>query len=257
MENSFTFYNGIIGYTNHNQTFKWCGSDNEQNYLQRSKDSNWEFINTDITYKLNNFGHRCENVENIDLDNYILFLGCSHSMGVGLPLEKTFPYLLAQKCKVNYYNLSLGAAGQDVAFHNLLTWCNTYKRPKVIIFQFPWHLRCSLQITPESLQPMGINWCPDDVRHFLIEGERLKYFQTKSLLIEKCIDTFKIPIIKLYIPTPGLKNIEGRLFHEEVDKARDGHYGERSHDNTANTLFNALDKYKHADIYSTIRRESF
>ena len=44
-----------------------------------------------------------------DQDNYILFIGCSHTMGVGLELEKTYPHILSEKLKMDYYNLAVPA----------------------------------------------------------------------------------------------------------------------------------------------------
>ena len=55
-----------------------------------------------------------ERAQEIILNNYILFTGCSHTKGVGLALEDTYPYLLAQKLNCDYYNLALGGTGQDV-----------------------------------------------------------------------------------------------------------------------------------------------
>jgi DNA polymerase III alpha subunit len=53
-------------------------------------------------------------IEDIDLNNYILFIGCSHTEGIGLELQTTYPYLVSEELKCDYYNLGLGGTGIDV-----------------------------------------------------------------------------------------------------------------------------------------------
>ena len=71
--------------------------DTEERYLENLKlkrpemESNG-WINQEITYKFNSFAFRCNEFTS---DPSILFLGCSHTVGVGLPIEHTWPTIVA------------------------------------------------------------------------------------------------------------------------------------------------------------------
>jgi len=133
-------YNDFIGSDDSNTTLKFIGGDSEKQFIQAIEEMpiDWYYNNTEILYDYNNLGHRCKNFEDLDQDNYILFIGCSHTMGVGLELEKTYPYLLSEKLKMDYYNLAVPATGNDVLEYNLLTWIfKINKKPKLIVVQWP------------------------------------------------------------------------------------------------------------------------
>ena len=92
----------------------------------------WYYRNVTITYDINRLGFRFKQPEHIDFDNYILFTGCSHTEGVGLELEKSFPYLISTHYKMDYVNLAASGTGIDILEYNLLTWLSKYKKPKLI-----------------------------------------------------------------------------------------------------------------------------
>lgn len=72
------------------------------------------YSDTDITYKWNSYGFRSD--EFID-DNKksLLFIGCSYTMGLGCPLEHTWPAILRNKINKDYkiYNLGLAGCSND------------------------------------------------------------------------------------------------------------------------------------------------
>ena len=73
----------------------------------------------EITYKMNEHGFRSEPFIN---QNGIMFLGCSHTLGVGLPLEQTFPYIVSQQLKTHYYNLGWSGGSHDTCFRHCTIW---------------------------------------------------------------------------------------------------------------------------------------
>lgn len=81
----------------------------------------------------NSNGHRCKEISEINLQNYILFAGDNGSLGLDKPIEKTFPYIISQKLKCDYYNLSVFNGGLDALRYNLISWFVKYKRPKSVI----------------------------------------------------------------------------------------------------------------------------
>ena len=101
----------------------WSGSDSitllAENLVKMPKD--WYYRTHPITYEFNSFGHRSKELNAVDLENYILFTGCSHTEGVGLELSKTYSNIASQNIGSDYYNLGLGSTGIDILMHNLIT----------------------------------------------------------------------------------------------------------------------------------------
>lgn len=175
-----------------NHTTKFWGSDKEETYLKNlSKQPNdWYYKSANITYAHNSLGHRCKNIEDIDLDNYLLFTGCSHVEGVGLELEKTFPYIVSESLGMDYYNLAIGGSGNDIMLHNLVAWLSvTKKMPKSLIIMWPQKARFCLK--------QDISWTlynatsAEDytMRKFMALGDTIGYFDTVQILTEQLINT--------------------------------------------------------------------
>lgn len=97
-----------------NNEYKWWPSDTKENY----DPVNNAYGPEDITYKLNSNGFRCDEFD-IPCKNGILFLGCSFTKGIGLPLEHTWAYILLDLIKketnqdIPFWNLSFGGSGLD------------------------------------------------------------------------------------------------------------------------------------------------
>ncbi len=139
---------GLIPSNAHNSQFEFLyGMDDETRFLKNlaTFPNDWVYRNKKINYSYNQYGHRCNNISELQ-DDYILFLGCSHSEGIGLTLEDTYPYLVAKSLKKTYYNLSVAGSGSDVACHNLMMFLSLMKnkKPKYIVFQFSGFFRFSL-----------------------------------------------------------------------------------------------------------------
>tara|TARA_B100000073_G_scaffold343328_1_gene347941 strand:+ start:5 stop:1156 length:1152 start_codon:yes stop_codon:yes gene_type:complete len=69
---------------------------------------------TDVVYNLNKNGHRCKNLDG-DIGKGILFLGCSHTFGVGLNQQDTFAYKVAEHFGRECFNYGLPGKGLDTA----------------------------------------------------------------------------------------------------------------------------------------------
>jgi hypothetical protein len=91
---------------------------------------NWE-----SNVNLNSYGHRCKELSDINLHNYILFVGDNICLSYHLPIEETFPYIVSKKLNLDYYNLSIFNGGIDSIKFNLFSWIALIKQPpKAIIF---------------------------------------------------------------------------------------------------------------------------
>lgn len=92
------------------------------------------FLGHDPGIDFNSLGHRCQEIKDINLQNYILFAGDNIGVGLGTPIEETYPHLVAKKLKTDYYNLCIFNGGLDALRYNLITWFTVIKqRPRAVI----------------------------------------------------------------------------------------------------------------------------
>lgn len=140
---------GFFG-QNHNQVMLYYeGCDTEENYIKNCKllSSSWYYYNNPIEYRYNSLGFRCDEIDFLD-DDFLLFTGCSFTEGVGLHLEDTYPYIVAEKFKKTYFNLAIGGSGPDIVKDNIIMFLSYMlskdKLPKYIIIQWPDYERLSL-----------------------------------------------------------------------------------------------------------------
>ena len=84
---------------------------------------------SDPKLQLNNRGHRCKNLEDINLHNYLLFAGDNVALDFNLPLEETYPYVVSKQLGMDYYNLAIFNGGVESLKFNLLTWLAMIKQP--------------------------------------------------------------------------------------------------------------------------------
>lgn len=200
---------------------------------------NTTFTKNSIYYKYNKLGHRCKDVEDIDLDNYILFAGCSHTEGESLHIEHTYPFLTAQQLNCDYYNLGLSASGFDVVFYNLMSWLNSYKKPKFIVLQYPDQSRFSTIVNEDALiVPYGPWKTEEENISLIFKANEVGLFQFRNSSMVRLLNmyTIDIPTIKLVFGNvKPYDNDSVRI--ERLDYATDGiHYGLDTHTMCAETI---------------------
>lgn len=198
-----------------------------------------------IRYQFNNLGHRCKNVEDIDLDNYILFAGCSHTEGEGLQLEESYPYIAAKKLGCDYYNLGLSACGFDVVFYNVMTWFQLYKKPKFVVIQYPDPSRFS-SLTANSVMIVPHGSWPDKHQEKLgqdiyVSGTELGLFQFRNFCFSRLLArNLDVPVIKLVFGNSPVYD-SNCIRIDRLDYAVDNmHYGTDTHMMCAETIIDHL-----------------
>lgn len=221
-------YDGFLGSDEANVVLNFSKSDNKIEYDKNLKKlgSDWYYSRTPITYSMNEYGHRCKSIKEIDLDNYILFLGCSHTEGIGVELEKSFTYIVAKEKKCDYYNLGIGASGIDVLEHNLVTWFfKIEKKPKYVILQYPGYVRF-------LAKPPGYNsfiknglWSDDkNCKKFIASSVESGYFLARARIAANLISNIvKVPLIKLNFG--GIREYDFGYTIRQYDFARDMKHG--------------------------------
>jgi hypothetical protein len=116
----------------------WLPSDDAVSYQKNLEVNNdklreYNWIDKTFTYKFNSHGFRCEEFSNEDS---IMFLGCSHTAGIGLPLEDTWAYQVAKRLNLKCVNLSIGGIGPDMAFRLANHYIPQIK-PKLVVYYEP------------------------------------------------------------------------------------------------------------------------
>lgn len=86
-----------------------------------------------ITYKINSFGFRCDEFDDRDC---IIALGCSYTMGIGLPVHVTWPQLVGKHLNLVPYTLAWGGASADTCFRLAEYWIPALK-PKAVFMLAP------------------------------------------------------------------------------------------------------------------------
>jgi len=118
-----------------NKELYWLPMDTEKLYkenLNNKKEllEKYNWIDSNFTYKFNSHGFRCNEFTN---DPSIVFLGCSITAGIGIPLEATWASLVSAELNLACYNLGIGGSSNDTAFRLANSWLERIK-PKVVVF---------------------------------------------------------------------------------------------------------------------------
>lgn len=90
--------------------FEFEGPDDKKNYAKNK----WKRpdLNKKISYSLNSYGYRCPEFTDINWNNSIVALGCSHTYGVAVDDTETYSYQLQKK--LNKPVINLGMAGWSI-----------------------------------------------------------------------------------------------------------------------------------------------
>lgn len=234
------YINNLIGYACNNREKLWTGSDLEEVFNENltKQPSHWYYRNQEITYAYNDHGHRCNSLTNLDTSNLLLFTGCSHTEGVGLPLEKTYPYLVSKSLDYNYYNLAIGGTGIDIMLYNLISYRQTVKTlPKILFVQWPEFTRFSIFGEDNSISPRSISQnLSDNLINFIVAGDQEGYFKSKQIMAKKIINLL-YPCKVVYIGYSNFEPNDVDIRLEVKDLARDQlHAGIESNLKLANEL---------------------
>ena len=171
----------------------------------------------DLADIFNSRGHRCKEIEEINLQNYILFAGDNVGVGWGTPIEETYPYLTSNALKIDYYNLSIFNGGLDSLRYNLITWYHKIpQKPRAIIISN--EFLNSFLVTDQNytrFDPCDLN--NEKVQSVLDAGNTTNYFLTRQYFTDKLISNLiKAPIYQIVFKDkiPAFKNNAINLKHD-------------------------------------------
>jgi len=95
-----------------------------------------------INYKLNNFGHRCDDFKIDHEKKHILFAGCSFTFGEGLGYKENWSGYLYSKLNEKYdcdgyYSLGFQNGFISHIVYSILRYCEQFGNPEVLFCFFP------------------------------------------------------------------------------------------------------------------------
>lgn len=225
----------------------FSGQDSEDLYTAHLKSMplDWYYRNNILSYRYNSLGHRSKNIDEIDLENYILFVGCSHTEGIGHILEDTYPYKVASLLNCDYYNLGIGGCGIDIMLHNLSMWLlNIPQKPKAIVWQWtdPVRYLTVNEVSDPYVVSHGIWEQNKTNQDFIIAGESSNFFRGRTFIVAEYLKSIenRISVIQVSFQEKYATN---KIFYQCADRARDnGHYGRESNKILAEKI---VDKYNY------------
>jgi hypothetical protein len=118
--NSTKYANKLLYWVEGDSMERWEKKFNDANYQGFFKLNGWTHEHA-IEYKFNSHGFRCKEFDN---EASYIALGCSHTSGTGLPVEKTWPHLLFEMTNIPVLNLGVGGASLDTCFRLLDYYVN-------------------------------------------------------------------------------------------------------------------------------------
>ena len=149
-------------------THQWCPSDTVENYKVMQKNGVPNYSVDDFSYKFNSHGFRCDEfTEHSDLP--ILFMGCSLTEGIGLPIQDVWPMHILSRirsmpkyknCKIPFWSIALGGTGTDVAARELVNHIDRLK-PKYIFYHLSSRYRREIKFGTESFRWWAPNFDHD------------------------------------------------------------------------------------------------
>jgi len=125
-----------------NGNYEWLGMDDKELFVENCKEypnskSLKYYKENPIEYSFNNYGFRTPDDFN-DTEYGNVFLGCSHTMGVGHHLENTWAHKVNKKVGGKFWNLSQGARGIQTDYRLLFAWKDTLKIKNIFHYTVPW-----------------------------------------------------------------------------------------------------------------------
>ena len=197
-----------------------------------------------ITYEYNNYGFRTP-------DDFILkqegnvFLGCSHTFGIGHYLENTWSYKLSKKIGGKFYNISEPGSGIQLQYEYL-----NYFKDK-IKFNNLFHFlpdECWVRFNPTTKEMLVYNnFEPDDL---------VKIYLNLILDLCKSLGVNYYLLTKSYLRRNLNDSPNIDAFHPNWNPARDlSHYYSEEHDEICSIFYEKFlnnDTAKHQEIKKEI-----
>ena len=152
----------------------------------------------DPNLNLNKHGHRCKDLDNINFHNYLLFAGDNVALDFNLPIEKTYPYLVSQNLKIDYYNIAVFNGGIDAFKFNVLSWFKHIPhKPKALIISF--EFLNSIVTCSGAFENFNVaDYSDERVSQVLTTGEKCGFLPGRHILAKNSLSKLiSVPIYQI------------------------------------------------------------
>jgi hypothetical protein len=227
-----------------NQELNWAQTDSYEQYQKnliekRDELEQFGWIDQTFTYRYNSQGFRSAEFE--ESVPSAMFLGCSHTLGVGLPMEATFSHMVSTSLNLKNFNLGVPGSSNDTAFR-LAHYYIPRLKPTIVVFLSTERTRFEL-------------FDQDNIQHILTFSNRnnsfkhvrddVKGFYRHWIMNNNNIDMHYAKNVGAIQQLCSANNI--KFYHREfltfplIDKARDlEHYGIKSNNIVAKKILENL-----------------
>lgn len=234
------------------QNLQWLPTDTQESYERMIQDPvHVEYFRQQgwlepdaITYKINSEGFRSPEFE--DNVNCMIALGCSYTMGTGLPVESLWPSQVAQALNLKVYNLAWPGFSADTCYRLARYWIPKL-RPRVVAMLSPPRDRVELLMDPDTTPSAQVlmpqNQDPNlhihdlFVRHWWLNSDNGEINNEKNVLaIQQLALTNGAKFVALRADKEMAKS------REELGYARDHmHAGPRGHEIVAEKMLQEIE----------------
>tara|TARA_B100001094_G_scaffold56132_1_gene51587 strand:+ start:548 stop:1246 length:699 start_codon:yes stop_codon:yes gene_type:complete len=216
-----------------NTTFTWIYR--EEKYFYKLSSKHQEFWqNRYFQYTLNSYGFRCNDFSTYNKPT-LAVLGCSHTFGTGLPIEKTWGWIVAQNLGLQLVNLGVPGGSMDTCSRVAKFWLSKVQ-PQITLVQIPELFRREF-LTEQGFSLKGV-W-DESFANFGID----KWNEPEaSFNYEKNLDLIRYYSPCTVIPFNCHKITEGTFLEQDgYLLARDGrHWGIEKHNFLAEQILSDL-----------------
>lgn len=231
-----------------NKTHQWCPSDSEDNYKPHQKDGSANYRIDSFDYKFNSDGFRCDEFSKHS-DLPILFMGCSYTEGIGLPLEEVWSSHVLNKIKmlpqnkekcIPYWSLAIGGTSIDTMARELSNYVDKVK-PHTIFYLLSSFYRRELKYGSNQLR----NWLPNyginevDLDKLYTDESYALYEAYRSLsIISLSVQKYNTKVFLFDLNSAATHKLEeagalsfSNITYFQVDPSISGAEGRRARDN--------------------------
>lgn len=164
----------------------WLPADDHGRYTDHLRSRRYElkmfgWLEKKVTYKFNSLGFRCNEFTD---QPTAMFLGCSFTVGIGMPIEELWAELVAKELNLACANFGIGGAAPDCAFRMCLGYIDKIK-PKIVIYNQPPPARLEVVTTPKTRNIQlhdGQEYSSKFIDDFLIHDTNIELNRIKNLL---------------------------------------------------------------------------
>ena len=123
------------------------------NYMEEMPTFHGDYLShKNVSYVVNSDGYRSKELNDVaDL----MTLGCSHTFGSGLPEEKVWPSLLADKLEMSLVNIAFAGDSAMGQVRKAFSYFRRYGNPKIIVCMFPL-FRMEIPVDKDLLWPQKL-----------------------------------------------------------------------------------------------------